>query len=376
MEPFPGADPANLSAQPTWPILDDEIRAAVQAALVDGSWGRYTGCHVQALEGLLAAYHFVPHVQACASGTLAVELALHAVGVRPGDEVVLSAYDYPGNFLTIHALGAVPVLVDVAPGSVEPTGEAIANAVGPQCRAVLVSHLHGALADMPAIADACKRTGVALVEDACQGCGANAAGRKAGSWGDAGVLSFGGSKLLTAGRGGAILTARPDVAQRVRQRQFRGNIVGPLSELQAAVLEPQLAKLDERNQVRRRAVKLLVEQLADVPGLQPVFSNAIEATSAFYKVGFLLDESRFGMARAALVAMLRAEGVAMDEGFQAAHVGRSMRRFRAAGPLVHAERAGREVVILHHPVLLCGPDAIGQVAGAIQKAQRAATVSA
>jgi len=110
---------------------------------------------------------------------------------------------------------------------------------------------------------------LAVIEDAAQAPGAVVQGRKAGTWGDVGVLSFGGSKLLTAGRGGALLTARADIAQRARLWQHRGNQVCPLSELQAAVLLPQLAKLDARNVQRRMSVGRLLEALAQVPGLRP-----------------------------------------------------------------------------------------------------------
>src|SRR4051812_35317257 len=104
-------------APPSWPPTDPEILAALRAAFADGSWGRYHGGHVERLEARLAEYHAVPHALTCASGTLAVEAALRAVGVGPGDEVILGAYDYESNFLSGHAIGAVPVLVDVLPGN-------------------------------------------------------------------------------------------------------------------------------------------------------------------------------------------------------------------------------------------------------------------
>src|SRR5205823_4882353 len=107
-----------------------------------------------------------------------------------------------------------------------------------------------------------------VIEDAAQAPGALVQGRKAGTWGDVGVLSFGGSKLLTAGRGGAILSSCADIVQRIRAWTFRGNHINPLSELQAAVLLPQLDKLDERNQQRWQSVQLLRNYLTDVPGFR------------------------------------------------------------------------------------------------------------
>src|SRR5262249_44170513 len=98
---------------PDWPPPDESVRQALESAWRDGSWGKSHGGHVAALEARLADYHGVGHVLACGSGTFAVELALRALQVGPGDEVVLAAYDYPGNFLCVHAVGAMPVLVDV-----------------------------------------------------------------------------------------------------------------------------------------------------------------------------------------------------------------------------------------------------------------------
>ena len=148
-------------------------------------------------------------------------------------------------------------------------------------------------------------------------------GRRAGTWGDAGILSFGGSKLLTAGRGGALLTRQADVYQRARVALQRGNIVCPLSELQAAVLVPQLEKLDERNAQRAANVRRLTEGLALVASLRPFARREPEDEPGYYKVGFRYDASAFGVSRERFVAALRAEGIAFDEGFRALHVGRS-----------------------------------------------------
>src|SRR3989440_8110529 len=146
----------------------------------------------------------------------------------------------------------MPVLVDVAPDNWNLAPERLAAALGPSTRALIVSHLHGGLVPVRAVTALAAEHGVRVVEDAAQVPGAVVQGRRAGTWGDVGVLSFGGSKLLTAGRGGALLTRRPDVHQRARTVLHRANAVCPLSELQAAVLIPQLDELDGRN-ARRAA---------------------------------------------------------------------------------------------------------------------------
>jgi dTDP-4-amino-4,6-dideoxygalactose transaminase len=209
------------------------------------------------------------------------------------------------------------------------------------------------------------------VEDAAQAAGATTEDRPAGTWGDAGVLSFGGSKLLTAGRGGAVLTRHADVFQRARLALGRGvQQWAPLSELQAAVLIPQVRKLAERTALREVRVRQLLDAIRDVPGLRPFGPPPAGSRPAYYKLGLFLDEAAFGLPRETFVKALRAEGVAFDPGFRALHIGRAAGRYRAAGPLTHAETAGRTVVGLHHPVLTLGTAEVEQVAAAIRKTYR------
>src|SRR5438477_3122625 len=177
---------------PPWPPADPEVLAALRAAFADGSWGQYHAGHVERLEGRLAAVHDVAHALTCASGTLAVEVALRAVGVGPGDEVIVGAYDYESNFLSVHAVGAVPVLADVHPDNACLDAAAVA-AAGPKTRAVLATHLHGGLVPMRELTAAAAARGLRVVEDAAQAAGATVQGRPAGAWGHAGVLSLRGS---------------------------------------------------------------------------------------------------------------------------------------------------------------------------------------
>ena len=350
---------------PDWPPADEEVRQALDEAYREGSWGKYHAGRVAALEQRLGEYHGC-HALACGSGTFAVELALRALKIGPGDEVVLSAYDYPGNFLAVHAVGATPVLADVHPDNWNLDAGRLAEACGPATRAFLVSHLHGGVVPMRQVMELAAERGVKVVEDAAQCPGAVVQGRRAGTWGDAGVLSFGGSKLLTASRGGALLTPHADVLQRARLALHRGNVVCPLSELQAAVLLPQLARLDARNALRAEQVCRLLEGLRTVPGLRP-FINAADSQPAYYKLGLRLNAEEFGLSRQHFVAALRAEGIAFDEGFRGLHVGRSPSRFRRGGSLTEADRAHTGAVVLHHPVLLGSSTDIEEVTRAVLK---------
>lgn len=361
-----GGVPLRAAGPPVWPPSDPDVLDALARAYHDGSWGKYHGGTCDRLQALLQEYHAIEHALLCGSGTYAVELALRSLKVGPGDEVLLADYDFPGNFLAVHALGAHPVVVDVAADNWNLGLDHLDEAVGPKTRVVLASHLHGGIVPMPDLMAWAAERKIHVVEDAAQCPGAIVFGRKAGTWGDVGVLSFGGSKLLTAGRGGAILTRHADIAQRARTSLFRGNLVCPLSELQAAVLIPQWSKLDQRNRRRLEAVHLL-QHLLHVPGLTPLRNRAGEHAPGYYKVGLQFAEDVFGLRRDRFVAALRAEGIALDEGFHAFHIGRSPKRYRAGSPLTHAEAAHRGMVILHHPVLLEDDDAVRQVVQAIDR---------
>jgi len=353
---------------PDWPRPDAEVEHALRAALRDGSWGKYDGGHVARLEAELAKFHDLPFALTCASGTLAVETALRALQVEPGDEVIVAAYDYEPNFLCVHAVGATPVLVDVSPHNWSFDPARLHDALGPKTKAILASHLHGGLVPMREVCEFACEHGLFVVEDAAQATGATVQGKRAGTWGDVGILSFGGSKLLTAGRGGALLTRHADVAQRIRLLLRRGvQQWAPLSEMQAAVLLPQLARLDGDNANRARNIRALLESLADVPGLRAFANDCEESRPAYYKLGFQYDEAAFGLSRERFVAAVRAEGMAVDPGFRAVHVGRAPGRFRRAGELKNAERAHAGCVTLHHPVLLGTAADIADVARAVRK---------
>jgi dTDP-4-amino-4,6-dideoxygalactose transaminase len=357
-DPFPplaveGGPPSVPQGPPPWPLPLPAVREALLAAYADGSWGRYHGPYTERLREQLTALTGHSHAWLCASGTVAVELALRGLGIGPGDEVILGAYDFPGNFRSV---------------------EAVAAAVAPPTRAILVSHLHGHLADMPALRLLADKHQLALIEDACQVPGAMVAGRPAGSWGDCGVLSFGGSKLLTAGRGGAVVTSRPEVWQRIKVFAERGNDAYPLSELQAAVLLAQLPQLAALNAARARAVQYLKEKTEQSQKLLCLFAAPQgEWQPVYYKLplrldgqGEVQDEAQQEVMRRKFIAALQAEGVAADEGFRG-FFRRSAQRCRHAGSLAEARRAATQTVLLHHPVLLEGEQTLAAVRHALDK---------
>jgi dTDP-4-amino-4,6-dideoxygalactose transaminase len=366
-----GGTPVRPEGPPPWPPPDADVRAALVGAIAAGAWGQYHGEHVCALEAELAAFHGVPHALTCASGTLAVEVALRALRVGAGDEVVMAAYDYESNFLTVHALGAKPVLIDVHPHNWQFDESKLEAAFTSQTRAVICSHLHGGLVNVSQVVEIARKHGIGAVEDAAQAPGAIVGGKPAGTCGAVGTLSFGGSKLLSAGRGGALLFDDSQLYQRAKTWLHRGvQQWAPLSELQAAALRPQLRNLEPATRHRHESASRLFTALQEtVPGLK-VFATANGNTPAYYKVGFQYDPAAFGLSRDLFIKALRAEGVAFDVGFRALHVGRSPSRFRAACELTHATDAHERCAILHHPVLAGATADVQQVADAVAKVYR------
>ncbi|MBT4863737.1 MAG: DegT/DnrJ/EryC1/StrS family aminotransferase [Planctomycetaceae bacterium] len=360
---------------PDWPGVDPAVSAAVESALADGTWGKYHGPHCSQLAERLAEYHQCEHAILCSSGTAAVELALRGLKVGAGDEVVLAAYDFKGNFQDVLTVGAVPVLVDVFADNSNLDPDGLEEAIGPKTRAIIASHLHGGVVPMSDVMQIARRHGVPVIEDACQMPGAVIEGRIAGTVGDVGIHSCGGSKLLSAGRGGALVTNDAELVQRVRLYSHRGNEAYPLSELQAVALLPQLDQLDVRNAQRQRNADRLRQLLADQTGLAALDNSGTTALPGYYKFGFTYDVGAFsGLSRESFADSMRAEGIAVDPGFRALHRIHSRRRFRTVGDLHNAERSDECVLTLHHPFLLGSDEDIEQIVIAIDKIRRHATM--
>ena len=363
-----GGTPIRPNGPPEWPVDDALVREVLLKLIDSREWGRYHGPHVPDLCRRLADYHGVEHVLPCSSGTAAVELALRGVGVTREDEVILAGYDFKANFQNVLCLHATPVLVDLDPETWQLDPARLEAAVSSRTKAILMSHLHGGIVAAPQVRQFADAHGLALIEDACQNPGARLHGRVAGTWGDVGVLSFGGSKLLTAGRGGAVITTRGDIAERIKRHVLRGNDAYPLSEMQAAILCPQLDQLDARNERRRAAVCRLSQRLRGHVGLTPLQLPTDELRATYYKVGFRFQADDFnGLSRDRFAQAMRAEGIAIDAGFRGLHLIHASRRFRAADDLHEASRADAEMLTLHHPVLLEGESAIEVIGLAVDK---------
>jgi dTDP-4-amino-4,6-dideoxygalactose transaminase len=248
--------------------LHRELAAALGAAVarvLESGW-YILGREVEEFEAAFAAYHGTGHVVAVASGTDAIELALHAAGIGPGDEVITVAHTAVATVCAIERAGARPVLVDIDPATYTMDPAAARAAITPRTRALLPVHLYGHPADLDALVELADRAGLLLIEDCAQAHGARFKGRRVGTFGTLAAFSFYPTKNLGAcGDGGAVLTADRALADRVRRlrnygqsARYRHEVRGinsRLDELQAAILHCKLDRLDVCNAERRELAR-------------------------------------------------------------------------------------------------------------------------
>jgi dTDP-4-amino-4,6-dideoxygalactose transaminase len=257
--------------------LGDSLDEAVLQVLRSGQY--IGGGVVNAFETSFAAACAVPHAIGCNSGTDALTLALRALEIGPGDEVITSSFSFFATAEAISAVGATPVFVDVDPASYLLDLDRIEAAVTPATRALLPVHLFGRPVDMERINAIALRHGLRVIEDCAQATGASWAGRPVGSWGDAGCFSFFPTKNLgAAGDGGAVVCRDSSLAQRIRElavhgmpRRYLHTDLGynsRLDAMQAAVLNVKLPHLPLWVERRRRIAKRYREALGDLPNLQ------------------------------------------------------------------------------------------------------------
>jgi len=255
--------------------LAGELRGALERVLARGWF--ILGPEVEAFEREFAQACAASHCVGVANGTDALELAVRALGIGPGDEVATVANAGGYSTVAIRAAGATPVYVDVEPGSLNMDAAALERALSPSTRAVIATHLYGRMADMPRLMEVAERAGVRVIEDCAQAHGAARDSRPAGSWGVAGCFSFYPTKNLGAlGDGGAVVTSDAALAERVRRlrqygwpEKYRAELPGGrnsrLDEMQAAVLRAKLPHLAAFNERRRAIARAYHEALRGAP---------------------------------------------------------------------------------------------------------------
>ena len=385
---------------PRWPPDWPTIEAAIRTAIHSGEWGRYHSPLTKSLQKRLSSYLGSGPVRLCCSGTAALELALRCCKISDGDEVIIAAYDFPGNFRTVELLGAKPVLADVSAthsssgSKLSPTicPEQLEAAGSPSVRAVIASHLHGNSADMHLLKQTCDQKGWILIEDACQAIGGQIGGQAMGSFGHFATLSFGGSKLISAGSGGAIVANDQRLAARLNGLLDRPGDTFPLGPLQAAVIDPQLDRLDELTRTRSLTARFLREQVFPkmtnwellhahetnlpvaatepknaathpIPPGQPTPSPSTGYRPAFYKFCWLAPSSEI---REQVIEHGSKLGLPLGKGFRSMS-GCSSKRCRKPVPTPHSDALAERLVVMDQRALLISPNQYPALANALEE---------
>ena len=270
-----------------------EVQTAIQGVLERSDF--ILGEEVTLLEQEFARYIDTRHAVGVGSGLAALELALRAYGIGPGDEVITAANTFIATVLAISAVGARPVLVDADPATYNLDPAALSAALTPRTRAILPVHLYGQSAQLEPILAVAERHHLVVIEDAAQAHGATYAGRRVGAWGHAAAFSFYPAKNLGAyGDAGMVVTSDAAVAERIRQLRNYGQRVkyehivtgtnSRLSTLQAAVLRVKLRYLDQWNAARREHAAAYQALLADLPVELPATAEKAEHVYHLYVI--------------------------------------------------------------------------------------------
>jgi dTDP-4-amino-4,6-dideoxygalactose transaminase len=267
------------------PMLDLSIQnQAVKARVLEGIAGLIDkssfilGENVRGLEAEIAAYAGAKYAVGMSSGTDAQLVALMALDLKPGDEVIVPSFTFFATAGVVARMGATPVFVDLDPASFNTTGTLVEAAITPRTKAIMPVHLFGQLADMPAICEAAAQFGIPVIEDACQSMGAKGWGRSAGQFGDMTAYSFYPTKNLGAFGDAGLTIIRDDeaLANRVRRLRVHGmepvyvhhevGMNGRLDEIQALVLRTKLEMLEGWHEGRRKHAAWYHQRLAALDG--------------------------------------------------------------------------------------------------------------
>ncbi|HOW18001.1 MAG TPA: DegT/DnrJ/EryC1/StrS family aminotransferase [Phycisphaerae bacterium] len=317
-----GGTPVRTRPFPSWPVFGPEEEQALARALRSGKWGKQDGTEVATFERDFAKYQGAAHGIAVVNGTVSLQIALMAAGIRAGDEVIVPPYTFLATATAVITANATPVFVDIDPETLNISPKAIEAAITPRTRAIIPVHFGGLPADMDAIMAIAKRHNLIVIEDAAHAHGAEYKGRRTGSIGHFGSFSFQSSKNLTSGEGGFITTNDPELAARCRSIHNCGRRPGHawyehfviagnfrLSEFQGAVLNAQLQRLDEQTRRRDENGRYLTEKLGRIPGIKPQKITADCTRHAFHLFCFRVDAKELGAPRSAFLKALAAEGI-------------------------------------------------------------------
>ena len=326
-----GGAPVRPKGYPAWPVHDERDAQAVAEVVRSGRWGGFPepGPLVAAFAERFAAYQGSRHGVVMANGTVTMEVALKALGIGWGDEVIVPALTFAATPYAAMAAGALPVFCDVLPGTLTLDPDQVQAAVTSRTRAIMPVHLGHQMADMDRLTEIARRHGLALVEDCAHAHGQRWRDRGAGSFGEFGSFSHQSTKLLTAGEGGSLLTDDAGLARRAHslidcgrakdpeEREFTFGANYRLGELHAALLLGALERLPGQQAARAEAAGHFQELATAVEGIRLLPPDRRITRWSFYRYIVLIEPEAFaGATNRRVCEALEAEGVGAWEGYE------------------------------------------------------------
>jgi dTDP-4-amino-4,6-dideoxygalactose transaminase len=319
-----GGTPVRSSPYPAWPSGAEREIEAVTDVIRSGDWGGFPepGRYAARFEDAFSTYQGARHGILMSNGTITMEVALKALGIGWGDEVIIPALTFAATAYAPIAAGALPVIVDVTPETWCIDPELVDAAITSRTRAIMPVHLGHHMADMDRIMEIAGRHGLAVVEDCAHAPGQQWQGRGAGCIGDFGSFSHQSSKILTAGEGGSLLTNDDDLARRthslidcgrakdVDEKEYTFGANYRLGELHAALLAVAMERFPSEQAERARNGKLFEELVAQVPGVRVMPVDDRVTRWSFYNYILAIDPDAFaGRTNETVCAAMEAEGV-------------------------------------------------------------------
>jgi dTDP-4-amino-4,6-dideoxygalactose transaminase len=323
-----GGERTRTGSFPKWPIFDERDEAALLEAFRSGCWG-IGGSITGDFAARFAAYHGAKYGLTTCNGTVSLVVALRALGVGPGDEVIVPAYTFLATASAVLEVDAVPIFVDIHPDTYCLDPEMVAKAITPRTKAIIPVHLAGHPADMDRIMELARKHELVVLEDSAQAHGAEWRGQRVGSIGDMGSFSFQSSKNLNCGEGGAVITNNEELFDKSysfhncgRKRggaKYQHHVLGQnfrLSQLQAAVLMSQMDRLDEQTDLRNENGKYLSGALSQIEGIRPLAWDERVTRHGYHLYIFRYDSDAFnGVPRETFMRALAAEGIPCSKGY-------------------------------------------------------------
>lgn len=385
---------------PLWPHFDDAERKALNEVLESRVWWRTPGTKTLEFEQAFARFHGARHGVAVTNGTAALEVAIAALGIGAGDEVIVPDFTFVATASAVLFANALPVLVDVLPDTYCIDPKLAEAAITARTKAIIAVHMGGHPADLDALTDLARRKGIALIEDSSHAHASEWRGKRIGSYGVAGTFSFQSSKLMTAGEGGMIISNDDTFERNARSVHDCGRMPGEwfyshfiygsnyrLSEWQGAVLRAQLGRLDEQTRKRHQNSRVLDRELSKIPGITPQKLDERCTRNGQYAYILHFSSNEFaGISTERFIEAMNAEGIPNQASYPPLH---ELHMFRNGeyrkclsglqakeehAYLKHSfsntQRAAWETVWIPQPALLGDEQDMHEIVAAISKIQR------